>query len=540
MVMRLRDYLLVERLAQGGMADVYLAKTFGFGGVNQEVAIKCIKPEIAEDRTFVRMFIDEAKLAVLLDHANIAQTYELGRIGTTYFMAMEYVAGRDLRAVIDRAQSRGIEIPEHLVLQIVSQVCDGLDYAHRKADPTGVPLNIVHRDVSPQNVLVSYTGEVKLIDFGIAKAANHASRTQAGVLKGKYGYMSPEQVLGGNVDARSDVFAAGVLFWEMLTRQRLFPGSSDFSVLEKVRHAEIMPPTLVVSGIHPDVEAVIMKSLERDPEDRIASGADMHDAVVAIMLSRFGHPSARELGTWMQGLFAEEMQESLDRLEKARQYSEMPADAEPMVAATVPGGKDETATVNERKVVDTTVEQIPQAPATLHEPAVLDNRAMAHRPRTPTKRPQKSRKEPSGADLTDDTPVEPMRLPSEEVNKSVAIGVAHPTEVRPSFPRPRRTRDLLIVLMAVLIAASLVASTWLWTRTTGAPGIGGAVVVSKPVGAQVMVDGVRVGQTPYSTSSLREGPHIITLELPGYQRTNRTIRVVADRVVELKVVLPTQ
>jgi serine/threonine protein kinase len=225
------------------MAEVFKAKSFGEAGFERLVALKRILPSIAEDQEFIAMFVDEAKLAVQLTHPNIAQIFELGKVGDSYFIALEYVAGKDMRAIFERVKKRSEPIMVPMACYMVMKLCEGLDYAHNKKDAAGRSLELVHRDVSPQNILISYDGDVKLIDFGIAKAASKSSKTQAGILKGKFGYMSPEQVRGLQVDRRSDVFAVGICLYELLTNERLFVGESDFSTLEKVRNVEIMPPT---------------------------------------------------------------------------------------------------------------------------------------------------------------------------------------------------------------------------------------------------------------------------------------------------------
>ena len=194
---------------------------------------------MGEDRDFIKMFIDEAKIAGQLAHANICQIFELGRIDGSHFIAMEYIWGKDLLQIQNRLRKVKQQMPVPMACFVIAKVLEGLDYAHRKRDPLGRPLEIVHRDCSPQNVLVSYEGEVKVIDFGIAKATSRNSRTMAGVLKGKFGYMSPEQVRGLPLDRRSDIFALGTMLYECLTGERLFQGETDFSTLEKVRNVDI-------------------------------------------------------------------------------------------------------------------------------------------------------------------------------------------------------------------------------------------------------------------------------------------------------------
>ena len=224
---RFGQYEILEKIASGGMAELYKAKRTGVEGFQKIVAIKKILPHLADDEEFVTMFADEAKLAAQLNHPNIIHIYDLGKIQAGgYFIAMEYVDGRDLRG---RSSSRrhatlGVPLPVPLAVYIASKVASALDYAHRRRDAEGHELNIVHRDVSPQNILISYEGDIKLCDFGIAKAASKASKTQSGALKGKIQYMSPEQAWGKPIDRRSDLFSLGVVLHELLTGERLFRG----------------------------------------------------------------------------------------------------------------------------------------------------------------------------------------------------------------------------------------------------------------------------------------------------------------------------
>ncbi|MEM9862226.1 MAG: PEGA domain-containing protein [Myxococcota bacterium] len=312
-------YLLLERVNVGGMAEVFKAKAFGVEGFERLVAVKRILPSIAEDQEFITMFIDEAKISVQLTHANIASIFDLGKVNESYFIAMEFVRGKDMRAIFDRLAKRGEAVPVPMASYVVMKVCEGLDYAHNKRDGGGQPLNLVHRDVSPQNILVGYDGEIKLIDFGIAKAANKAGKTQAGILKGKFGYMSPEQVRGLPLDRRSDVFAVGIVLYELLTGERLFVGESDFSTLEKVRNVEIMPPSTYNGRIPKELEQIVLKALAKDVEDRYQTAMDLHDDLQSFMYTSGNFFARKDLGTWMRRNWAEEIQKEEMRDEKYRQ-----------------------------------------------------------------------------------------------------------------------------------------------------------------------------------------------------------------------------
>ena len=297
-------YYLLERITVGGMAEVFKAKVVGVEGFERIVALKRILPHIAEDEEFITMFIDEAKIAVQLQHANIAQIFDLGKVDDAYFIALEYVQGRDLRGIFDDLRKHRQTMPLPQVCYVIMQVCEGLDYAHNKRDAQGRALNLVHRDVSPQNVLIGYEGEVKLIDFGIAKAAGKASKTQAGILKGKFGYMSPEQVRGLSIDRRSDIFAVGIILYEMLTGERLFVGESDFSTLEKVRNVEVVPPSSFNSQIPEQLERIVLKALAKDLEDRYQNALDLHDDLQSFLYSVGQFSSRKDLSVWMKRTFS--------------------------------------------------------------------------------------------------------------------------------------------------------------------------------------------------------------------------------------------
>lgn len=265
---RLGKYQLVSHLASGGMASVYLARVSGPGGFQRHVVLKTLRTRHLADDTLVPMFLDEARLVAALHHQHIAQVFDVGSDDGTYYLAMEYVHGETVRRVIDTAQEHERLLPLAFGLTVVSAAAAGLHHAHERRSTSGAPLGIVHRDVTPSNVIVSYDGSIKLIDFGIAKAAERATHTRTGFIKGKVGYMAPEQIRGYAVDRRSDVFALGVLAYELLTLKRAFTGASQFDALERTVHSDLVPPTGVIADFPQELEDVIMTALQSDPDDR--------------------------------------------------------------------------------------------------------------------------------------------------------------------------------------------------------------------------------------------------------------------------------
>ncbi len=295
---------------------MYRAKSLGVEGFEKVVAIKRVLPHLAEDDEFALMFIEEAKIAGQLQHANIAAIFELGIIDDVHFIAMEYVFGKNVRDIMDAQRASGRMMPTSLAAWIASQLLAGLDYAHRKRDPSGRPMRIIHRDVSPPNVLVSYDGLVKIVDFGIAKAASRAVQTHAGVIKGKLAYMSPEQLMGHDIDHRSDVFAASVILHELLTGERLFGGDNDFEVTEKVRAAEASPPSARRPEVSAALDRVVMRGLARDRTRRWQTAGEMQEALIAAVAApgvRFGAAALRD---WIRIAFAEDYAVEKAKLER--------------------------------------------------------------------------------------------------------------------------------------------------------------------------------------------------------------------------------
>ena len=296
----------MERLATGGMAELYKARVLGSHGFQKPVVIKKILPHLAADPSFVSMFIDEANLTARLDHPKIAQVLELGTIDDELFIAMEFVDGRDLLAVLRACHGVSEGLPAHLAVYITHEVLDALDYAHQATDDNGRPLGLVHRDISPSNVLISRRGDVKLTDFGIAHAAQRRQKTEAGVLKGKYHYMSPEQVTGGTLDARSDLFVVGTVLTEMLTGRQLFKAASDLDVLLMVREARIDRMHQFGGHIDEPLKAILLRALARDPAERFPSAGAFRDALADWLFARQQRVGPADLASWLSGLFPSE------------------------------------------------------------------------------------------------------------------------------------------------------------------------------------------------------------------------------------------
>jgi TonB family protein len=296
------QYVLVERIATGGMAEVWKARMRGVEGFQKIVAIKKILPHLSDNQDFIEMFVDEAKLAAQLNHNNIIHIYDLGKIQNSYYIAMEYIDGFDLKTILRQGQERDNPLNVELALFIASKIASALDYAHRKKDYEEKEMGLVHRDVSPQNVLISQEGDIKLCDFGIAKAASKASHTQAGALKGKLQYMAPEQAWGRNIDRRSDVFALATVLFEMLTNRKLFSGDNELSILEQVREAQVQPPSLYNDEVTPEIDKIVLKALQKDPANRYQTAGEMARDLDAILYSFRPTPTSADLAIYMHRL----------------------------------------------------------------------------------------------------------------------------------------------------------------------------------------------------------------------------------------------
>lgn len=308
-IRRFGRYTLIKKLATGGMAEIWLARQTGVAGFNRFVVIKKILSHLAEEETFRNMFLDEARMSAALTHPNIVQVYDLGEADETYFIAMEFILGENLAAIAWRGVKRQSPLSPTFAARIMADACKALDYAHRLRGPNGTPLEIVHRDISPQNILVTYEGEVKVVDFGIAKAASKSQHTKTGMLKGKFSYMSPEQCLGHDVDRRSDVFALGIVLYELCTGKRLFKHESELMILEMITKRRITPPSEVADNIPPELEQIIMKALEKDVNVRFATSQDLQIALEDFIRGQSEPATNGDIAAYMRGLFQDKIEE---------------------------------------------------------------------------------------------------------------------------------------------------------------------------------------------------------------------------------------
>ena len=310
------NYLLLKNIASGGMAELFLARQVGVMGFERIVAIKKILPHLTNDKEFVEMFINEAKLAAQITHPNVVQIYDFGVVSGTYFIAMEFLMGKSLSDILTKGNKVRNMVPAGLAVYIISKIAAGLNHAFQGTTFGGKPLGIVHRDISPQNILIGYNGDVKLVDFGIAKAASSNHHTQTGVLKGKLAYFSPEQAWGEPVDHRSDIFSLGIVLYEMLTERRLFKGENEMATIEKIRKGLIAPPSSIKSGLSKTIDDIVLTALSRNPDDRFQNAGELEEALTKYLRLSSAIPTAKELASYVAGLYPVEIKMSMDEFER--------------------------------------------------------------------------------------------------------------------------------------------------------------------------------------------------------------------------------
>ncbi len=507
-------YDLLERINVGGMAEVFRAKAYGVEGFERLVAVKRILPNIAEDQEFIRMFIDEAKIAVQLNHANIAQIFDLGVEDDSYYIALEHIHGRDLRAVYDRCRNRRQLIPVSHACFVAMKLCEGLDYAHNKRDQAGRMLGLVHRDVSPQNILVSFDGEVKIIDFGIAKAVGKGPVTQAGILKGKFGYMSPEQVRGLPIDRRSDIFSCGIVLYELLTGQRLFVGESDFATLEKVRNVEIIPPRDINPSIPDELERIVLSALASTSEDRYQNAIDLHDELQAFIYTTGEFCSRKDLALWMKRLFAKEIEDETARIESFQLLpSRGQENTEPRRMNPSLDWDDEELETSIYDEPPPILETAPKVKRPTSPPVARAATIPPAAPKsTPTPEIPTPSLPPSTRSTTESSAISAIALAAQsDISDPLAIAAPAPIYREPTTPLKRQTTQssretkvlpwIVAALCAVAVAAGIV---WFFSKsspsetsapdrkaiaTNVAPGNSGFKLWVSPPPAKILLDG---------------------------------------------------
>ncbi|MFW2368598.1 MAG: protein kinase domain-containing protein [Desulforhopalus sp.] len=306
-------YVLLDLIGAGGMAEVYKSKLIGQQGFEKLIVVKKLNNQVAEDNEIVSNFIDEARLAALLEHENIATIYDFGEMDGSYFIAMEYLFGKDLHSVIRRARESGKPVDVEMALLVTSRICEAMEYAHSLLDLQRRPLNIIHRDLTPHNVFITYEGKVKIIDFGIARAELFDNRTKAGVVKGKVSYMSPEQLTGGDIDHRSDIFSIAILLYEMLSGRRMYSGDTA-TLIRKCMEVEYEPLEEIIPALSPELYRVLHKGLEKDRNLRYQSCREMGEDIDNCLFSVTNRPSSQRLKEYIRIQFKEEFEAEKNNL----------------------------------------------------------------------------------------------------------------------------------------------------------------------------------------------------------------------------------
>ena len=520
-------FFLLQRLAVGGMAEIYRARVPGADGFEKELVVKRILRARAQDQNFTRMLVNEAKLTVQLTHSYIAQVYECGRIEGDYFISMELVNGVSMKEMMHAFARAGAQLSPEQSIFIVLQLLQGLDYAHRKTDPAGKPLQIVHCDVSPDNCLLSWEGEVKLLDFGIARAATGLSNYKEGMLMGKLGYVAPEQAsLEKRWDHRVDIFAAGIILYELLTKQKPFPRATDVESLIESRRAKVVPPTAIDPRLPKDVDAIVAKALAYEPEDRYADARSFADALVDVLFPT-PHSSIQDhLASQMQQVFAEK----IGRQRAARAH-------DPLIMKVLYNAAQQRAQQEHEQV---TPGAFAEPPALTPAPELTPGPARAaprHRPRpvvregirlstavlvglglaaaavagfhyaAPWLRPGVVlvTSEPSGLEITFDGARTELRTPA--AIERVILSRPHQVTLGGAEVKAR-------TVPVPLVPGELVARVHV--RLTSS--LGSIVIESEPPGAEIALDDRPAGRTPATLREVRlDQRHRIDLVLAGHE-----------------------
>ena len=480
-------YEILAKLAEGGMAEIFLARGATAGGIERYVVLKRILRERANDTELVEMFLQEARLAAQLQHPNIAQVYDIGRLGESYFFTMEYVHGETVRAIVKRAHAEQRPVPIACVLAIAHGAAAGLQHAHDRKGPNGKPLGIVHRDVSPSNLICSYEGHVKLVDFGVAKAADRVTQTMKGTVKGKIAYLSPEQADNKRVDRRSDLFALGIVLWELMTGEYLYRRDSDFLTMTAIVEEPARPPSELREDVPPALDFVTLRLLAKDPAARFQTAGELVESIETIA-ARLGVPLTQTtLARFMRDRFGERPEPWVE-LEAGGSISHLMVDSDPI--------PDRLTAITSS--VDDQLRKVPTLPPTEIDPEELKATIMfgatpkptlRERPLAPTLRDR-----PAGR-----KPISPLQaaqaMPTERrlgVGKttppsgSAAMSAAESLMAAPERS-PMRKVAALLALAAVIVAVVVIvfARQQVATERAAAGDAGTAKAIEAPADAPI-------------------------------------------------------
>lgn len=503
----LGKYRLIAELGHGGMADVYLAVSRGPAGFHKLLVVKQLRPDLAEDPEFLTMFLDEARLAARLSHRNVVQTYEVAIDDGAYFLAMEYLDGQPLRRVVHRAKPNGVPLAMHL--RILSETLAGLHHAHELHDFDGTPLAVVHRDVSPHNIFVTYTGEVKVVDFGIAKALDSSAETGAGVMKGKLAYMSPEQARSERVDRRADIFSMGVLMWEAIAGRRMWEGMTSAAIVSRLVRGDLPVLRDAVPSVDPDLEQICLRALSCAPEDRFDSAAEFQRTIDHWLNARQDHTSYDDIGAFVSSMFVEDRR---------------------VLQAVV---ERQLAAVNAMSTGEFLALQLPELERSL----------------TGTLTPSGDKQSRTGSSSSSSRR-RPAALDASHRNGSTPAPTVRDSAL-PRHPRTQASRWPLVAVLGALSAVGIVALAFGVRGSPADPGPQGLAAASavppsasqpvrvtlridvQPGTAAVYVDGARLISPDRSLAVAPGTTHAVRAEQDGFVAVARDVTVVEDTTLDL-------
>ncbi len=516
-------YEVFERLGMGGMAMVHRAKKRGIEGFERNVALKRMLQHLAEDSNFVESFIREAKVSSLLHHPNIAQVHDFGRFQGVYYIAMELVQGFDVRKLLRYASKSGEPIPMPVLLSILGELADALEYAHNFVDERGQQLNIVHRDISPSNLIVAHSGHLKVIDFGIAKANSTQLHTESGQVKGKLGYMSPEAALGMPLETVSDIFSMGVVAWELVTASPLFSARTDYETMQRIREADITPPSYHNPSCPPELDSIIISALERDSTRRLPSAGVFRAAIDALATQHGIHSSARHVAEWITR-FAQPGDQWVRTSGPQSSRNQLPLPAEratsvqrPRTPSSSPPGKLQRSPEQQKLATEVWGEEIPLATSSARLPAMgAPDFSMPNRMSSPL------------------TASVPPLIQQPLANVPMYTPTQHPA------PAAKSNNKAMVILAALAIIAGILAAVLVLKKRE--PDVADKPVVAamgpvrfvvEPATAAIDVD----GNAATSDMQLPAGEHAVTIKQPGYKPWRRSITVRAGESQTINVTL---